>query len=322
VIGMAIYLVCLEFRTPPFNVQFWHPNIQSSAPIVLDGAFSFLERFNGQTDWRMEYLTKQFEKISHSPPSIQTSYLFPSIQEGNSLKFTTPSGACLTFEISGKATLTNISQVESSNVPFFLRLRRQFDFSSVMRLMDTVESIEIKRKKGKIDGISTIDEGRGPYKGISLELQVKACHLLWCAFAESSDKSTLKRYLEFLTINGIGKKRNLGWGDLKNFEVFDLEPSSSGVIPVDRLEYFSGKEQFLIFVDRLEYFSGKEQFLETIRPKELKDIQTMLKSGKRETRTLLGIQIGHGATEPPYWGKGTVVHSAKIKRVEGKSRQK
>lgn len=305
-IGMAIYLVCLEFRTPPFNVQFWHPNIQSSAPIVLDGAFSFLERFDGQTDWRMEYLIKQFEKISHNPPSIQTSYIFPSVQEGNLLKFTTLSGTCLTFEISDKATLRKISQVESGDAPFFLRLRRQFDFNSVIRFMNTVESIEIKKKKGKIDGISAIDEGRGPYKGISLELQVKACHLLWCAFADSNDKNTLKRYLEFLKINGIGKKRNLGWGDLKNFEIFDLETSDSGIV----------------CVDRLEYSCGKEQLLETIRPKELKDIQLMLKNGENETRTLLKIQIGHGATDPPYWGKGTVVHSAKIKRIEGKQRQK
>jgi hypothetical protein len=297
---MTLYLLCLEFRTPPFNVQFCYPNAQISIPIILDGAFSFLDKFSNIEDWRKTYLTDTFKEIRHSTPTIQTSYMFPAIQDNNIVKFITPLNTCLTFRLGKKAALERIFNSEESDegilpTSFYLRLKREFDFTKVINMVDSLHPLTVPRRKGKIAGISKINERKGPHKSISLDLQIKTSNLFWCTFAKADELSVLNTYLQCLQINGIGKKRNMGWGDLKCFEIYELESNASSTVSVDKIEYYE----------------KNEEFMETIRPKQLKYIQNFLND-----YILIKSRLGQGAIYPPYWGNETLIFWAKLKKIE------
>jgi hypothetical protein len=302
---MTMYLLCLEFRTPPFNVQFQYPNSQVSVPIILDGAFSFLDRFMDMGDWREDYLVKVSKPIEHLTPRIQTSYMFPAIQKAQVVEFLTPSDTCLAFEIDGDATLKWISDEDSdidiTLTPFSLRLRRQFDLDKVLGFLDSLESLEIEKKKRNISALRRISERRGPYKSISIDVHVKASHLFWCAFADAEDLNMLEGYLESLKITGIGKKRNMGWGDLKKYEIHKVQQDTS----------------IYISTDKLVYQQNNESFIETIRPKQLKEVQELIRGSEKGSRrdnkyALVKFHIGQGTTTPPYWGKETIAYNAKL----------
>lgn len=302
---MTMYLLCLEFRTPPFNVQFQYPNSQVSVPIILDGAFSFLDRFMNAVDWREEYLVEVSKHIEHLTPRIRTSYMFPAIQKAQVVKFLTPSDTCLAFEIDGDATLRWISDENSDRdvilTPFSLRLRRQFDLDKVLRFLNSLESFEIEKKRKNIPAIRRISERRGPYKSISIDVQVKAGHLFWCAFADAEDLNMLENYLEYLKITGIGKKRNMGWGDLTKYEIHKIKQDTPACISTDKIVYHQ----------------NNESFIETIRPKKLEEIQELTRGSEKGSRknnkyALVKFHIGQGTTTPPYWGKETIAYSAKL----------
>ena len=290
-----IYLVSLEFRTPPFNLQFHHPNAQVSAPLILDGAFSFLGRFIDTDDWREDYLVSAFDQISHDSPRIKSSYMFPAEQNKDLIKIVTPLGTCLTFKIDEKAKFGEVSdKCIIRYVPFSLRLRRGFDLPIMLNLVDSLDLIELKKKKRGIKGISAIEERKGPHKSISIDVKVSTSHLFWCTFIDTENLDTLRKYLEYLKVTGIGKKRNMGWGDLKKFDIYELKSN----------------ENITISVDKIEYNIDNKEFIETIRPKELKDIQKLLE----KKYTLIKSQFGQGSINPPYWGKETVVYWAKLQK--------
>lgn len=291
---MTVYLVCLEFRTPPFTLQFRYPNAQISVPIVLDGAFAFLSRYGRLKDWREKYLMDAFGPIVHEPPNIKTSYILPAVENQHSVKLITPLETCLAFKINGKAVFEEISDESSSGVPFSLRLNRRFALDRALSLETSIDSFRLSRRKGKIVGIGSIEERRGPYKSISLDLKISACNLFWCVFVDTDDLTVLKTYLEYLKISGIGKKRNMGWGDLKEYEIYRIELNDS----------------FHVSVNELIYSKNSEKVMETIRPKELKEIRKLIQDRKW---ALLKILLGHGAVNPPYWGKDTVVYGAKLR---------
>lgn len=294
---MTVYLTCLEFRTPPFALQFRYPNAQTSVPIVLDGAFAFLNKYNRSGDWREEYLTDAFDPIVHEPPDIKTSYILPAIEDRQMLKLITPLETSLVFKINDKAIFEEISSEGPSTVPFSMRLNRRFALDKLLSLETSADNLKLSRKRGKIAGIGSIFESRGPYKSISLDLKINACNLFWCVFVDTEDLDILKGYLEHLRISGIGKKRNMGWGDLKEFKVYEMELNNSIQISVDKLIY--GQD------------NGK--IMEIIRPKELKEIQRLIRDEKCR---LLKVFLGHGAVDPPYWGKDTVVYYAKLRMKE------
>lgn len=258
-----------------------------------------MDRYKDANDWREEYLMGVFDQISHTVPKVRTSYMFPAVLKDQVLRFATPLNTCLVFKIGKKASFQEIFDLEETSnedmefTPFSLRLRRGFDLAKVMNLEYSVKSLGLLRKRGKIAGISSILERKGPHKSISLDLQIQTSHLFWCTFAYVDDLRILEDYLQYLKISGIGKKRSMGWGDLKKFEVYEWESDSS----LD------------IFIDKLVYTQNNEKFIETIRPKELKEIQNMVKNGKR---ILMKSHFGQGATDPPYWGKETVVYCAKL----------
>jgi len=291
---MTVYLVCLEFRTPPFTLQFRYPNAQISVPLVLDGAFAFLNKYSGLDDWREEYLMDAFGPIVHESPDINTSYILPAVENQQMVKFITPLGTCLVFEINDNAVFKEISNDSPTIVPFSLRLNRRFALDKALSLETSADNFKLSRKKGKISGISSIEIGKGPFKSISLDLKINACNLFWCVFVDTDDLDVLKNYLEHLKISGIGKKRNMGWGDLKGFNVYEIESSKS----------------IQISANELRYNQNNEKIMEIIRPKELKEIRRLIQSKKY---SLLKIFLGHGAVDPPYWGKDTVVYCAKLR---------
>lgn len=294
---MTVYLACLEFRTPPFTLQFRYPNAQISVPIVLDGAFSFFDKYGGLDDWREKYLTDAFDPIVHESPGIKTSYMLPAVEDQHTIKFITPLETCLVFKINKNAVFKGISDENPAIVPFSLRLNRRFALNKALLLETSTDNFKLSRDKGKITGISSIDESRGPFKSISLDLKINACNLFWCVFVETDNPDVLKGYLEHFKISGIGKKRNMGWGDLKEFYVYEMELDNS----------------IQISVNELIYNQDNEKIMEIIRPKELSEIRRLIQNKKY---SLLKILLGHGAVDPPYWGKDTVVYCAKLRTMK------
>ena len=290
---MPLYLIGLEFRTPPFHVQFHYPNAQNSVPLLLDGAFLFFDKFGDDIDWRKKYLIENFEDIKNIPPEIRTSYLFPAIQKKNFTKIKIFSDHILTFEIMKMAKLHDISNETVISYPFNIRFNRRFPFDKILLLENSIKSIELLKRNNKIKGISFIDKGKGPFKSISITININESNLYWCFFADTNKIDKLKKYLEYLKITGIGKKRNMGWGDLKNYNIYEVDSTSYNTLSTDQIEFFQNKTNYLIL----------------IRPKEIKYIQDLIKNKYSPVK----VKIGQGSIEPPYWQKKTIIQYAILK---------
>ncbi len=254
----------------------------------------FLDKYGSLDDWREDYLTDVFGPIVHETPDMKTSYILPAVGDQQTIKFITPLETCLVFKINEKAVFEGISDENPAIVPFSLRLNRRFTLNKAFLLETSVDNFKLSRKKGKIAGIGSIDESRGPFKSISLDLKINACNLFWCVFVDTNNLDVLKDYFEHLKISGIGKKRNMGWGDLKEFCIYEMELDDS----------------IQISVNELIYDQDDEKIMEMIRPKELREIRGLIQNKKC---SLLKILLGHGAVNPPYWGKDTVVYCAKLR---------
>ena len=94
---------------------------------------------------------------------------------------------------------------------------------------------------------------------------------------------------------GIGKKRNMGWGDLKSFYIYEVRNNNDINI----------NERMITYRDK------RHEYCELLRPHTTSDIIAVL----RNNYTLLECDLTHGTVNPPYWRKNLVVSRAKFVKV-------
>lgn len=294
------YLVTLKFRTYPLSLSLSSPNELSQELMPLDGALAFAEyykiKLSCESDWRMKYLedtlnSKEVEWRSKT----QSSYLLPAIVNDENLIVTTPMGFKAVFTIGTKAHY-EFSQsqypkrMESSQI--LLRLGRRDDIVKVEILRNSL-GIEFPRKIKALPSSQS-----GPYKAVDYLVKTYTPNLMWVSVVEGISKEKLEELLSILKKFGIGKKRNMGWGDLLDYNIHPLDRDSRNSITS-------------------EYIVHNQKFLETWRPLSPEKIAELIKWPQRTVRngklSLLDSKIGYGAEKPPYWRKYLVVKSALFK---------
>ncbi|WP_148202353.1 hypothetical protein [Thermococcus onnurineus] len=223
---------------------------------------------------------------------IQSSYLLPTIMDGKNLVVTTPMGFKAIFTVGIKAHY-ELSQsqyprrMESSQI--LLRLGRRDDIIKVEILRKSL-GIELTRKIKALPSSQS-----GPYKAVDYLVKIHTPNLMWVSVVEGTSKEKLEELLSILRKFGMGKKRNMGWGDLLDYHIYPLDRNSRSAITS-------------------EYIIHNKKFLETWRPWSPEKIAELVKGSRRMTQyrkfSLLDSKIGYGAEKPPYWRRHLVIKSA------------
>ena len=285
---MTIYLLVLNFRTPPFQTVFSQPNVLKDTLITLDGFFSFAQNYAGE-NWRDKYLIDLTQDIVDKKPNIKTSYLMPSIRKNGKLSVFTPYNTELIFSLKdGVAYLSNVNKAKKIfGGSIRICISKRSTISKVLSIGNTI-GIKISGALGEIE------ERRGAYRDVFYEVRISRTNLLWSAIAKGN-LNEIKKFMKIALKTGIGKKRNMGWGDLKSFCVYDIKNNNEVNI----------NERMIIYRD------GQYEYCELLRPHTTFEVVSILKSNY----TLLECDLTHGEVNPPYWRKNLVVSSAKFVKV-------
>lgn len=293
-----MYLVTLKFRAFPLSLSLSSPNLLSQEFIPFDGPLAFAEyyktKLSTSSDWRIQYLedtltSKELEWNSE----IRSSYLLPAIRENNSLIVTTPMG----FEV--KFSVGNDARYESSERHHLYKAETSQIFLRLGRRDDIIKTALIRKQLGvKLNVKSLPNSQSGPYKAVDYQVKIYATNLLWAAIVDGVSRDDLEELLSILKKLGIGKKRNMGWGDLLEYSVYPLN-STNTLTP--------------------EYIIHSGEYLETWRPLspekivKLKNEQEKKNEQENVIISLLDSKIGYGSENPPYWKRNIVVKSALFK---------
>ncbi|NJE42476.1 hypothetical protein [Thermococcus sp. GR6] len=295
----VIYLVTLKFRVYPLSLSLSNPNELSQEPFTLDGPLAFAEyykkRLSNNADWRIQYLediliTKELEWESN----IRSSYLLPATLQGKKLTITTPMGFEAVFALDTKASYKlsqkqHAKRWESSQI--LLRLGRRDDIIKMESLRNSL-GITLTRKTKLPSSLSQ----SGPYKAIDYTVKLYTPNLMWASVVSGISQKKLEELLSILRKFGIGKKRNMGWGDLLEYRIYPLK-SGTTITP-----------------DYILHVHENSKFLEMWRPVSPEKIAELIKGPQRVTQyrkfSLLDSKIGYGAEKPPYWRRHLVIKSA------------
>jgi len=296
--GAMVYLVALRFRAYPLSFSLSSPNELSQELIPLDGPLAFAEyyktRLPNDPDWRAKYLEdvltiEELKWVS----DIRSSYLLPCTVKEERLTITTPMGFNAIFSVIDDRTHYETSEKqqpkkwESSQI--FLRLGRRDDIIKVEILRNST-GVNLTKKTKRLP----ISQS-GPYKAVDYSLKLYTPNLMWASIVNGTSRRRLDELLHILGKFGIGKKRNMGWGDLLEYQIYELK----------------GKN---ITPDYILHTQGESRFLETWRPISPEKIAKMITKPPKGVRynklSLLDSKIGYGAERPPYWRRNLVVKSA------------
>ncbi len=286
---MTVYLVVLNFRTPPFQTIFSQPNILKDTLITLDRFFSFAQNYT-EGDWRCKYLIDLTRDVVDKIPNIKASYLMPSIRKNKTLLVYTPYNTELIFDLKDSVAYllhinNKVKKILGGSIKICISKR-----STISKVLSIEKSIGIK-----ISGaLGKIEERRGAYRDIFYEVQISRTNLLWSAITKGNIND-IKKFMKIALKTGIGKKRNMGWGDLKNFCVYEIK----------------NRDGIHLNEEKVIYRDKQYEYCEFLRPHATSDVISIL----RNNYTLLECNLTHGDVNPPYWKKRLVISLARFVRV-------
>ncbi len=289
------YLVLLYFRFPPLHLSYSHPNVLVQDYIILDSAFAFAKyyetKLKNEVDWRKKYLedslTKTFDEFMDDLNiSFRTSYLLPAYRIGNKLVVITPFEYRVTFKIN-EDSAEYVKSVEGYTRENHIEiiLSKRDDIIKVFSIYRNLKSVKWRT-------LSDIDPSRRAYKSIQYTVRLKYTNLLWVSIVEGVAIECLNDYLNLLQKFGIGKKRNMGWGDLIRYEILKINNENISTQKV------------------IHKLNGK-RILEIIRPISPYTISDQI---LRQNKSIIPLQIelGFGSDEPPYWQRKIIIKRAKF----------
>jgi hypothetical protein len=273
--------------------------VLESAYIPFDGPLSFaayyLNSLQSATDWRLKYLSDTLiGTVKDMPSGFRASYMLPAQWENTSrVHFWTPYETRVTMQLQGtQASLLQVTSSPISQVSLSIKINKRNDLEKVLSWRELSGNLI----GGRRQPLSGIESGRGPYRNVALDIEIKKSHLLWISIVEANNKTILEDCLRILEQLGIGKKRYAGWGDLHTFSLHNLQDSRQSVPSLDW--------------QKLIYRIGSDTYLETLRPLSTKEVSQIMRSGSGYLP--LDIKFTQGAERPPYWRNETIVEYAKL----------
>ena len=167
--------------------------------------------------------------------------------------------------------------VEFHNI---LPLRKRTNLERLLQLL-TAKQLDVTRR-----GLSQITEARGAYRALDSRIRIEGI-LSTTAFAAIlyvADDKLLYRCLELLKMLGIGKKRDMGYGDLMDYQVLRLARDAEIKLKPTHVEWQEERMRYRI----------------TLRLLPWPTIRSWMAQGWRLVRASAIMS----SYRPPYWLRG------------------
>lgn len=303
----SLYLVVLRFRFPPMNLVQEAPNILTYIPFHADSLLLFADvvKDYGNADWRFDFVKiSYFRKFDREYP--------------RSLKYSKEYGV----------TLSSVGMPVLRRDNGLLELYLPTRYPRILSLIldnDTVSMLELRRSEAllrqeklwirKRDDISKlallntelfemkelrkyINVRSGGYRAIDLLLKIPLEYLSieLAFFVSVSNYKELLNELNILKRSGVGKKRDMGFGDLISWKIYKVKVGNRNLgiwIPMV-LYSIEGNTIRVITLRNLP-----ASILDTLRrPKQ--------KGKNKDSKPLLlpvNMKIVLSRIKPPYWLK-------------------
>jgi len=291
-----LHLIILKFRFPPINVVQEAPNLLTYLPLHVDSMLLFADimRSFGNNDWRFNFVkTAMFHKFDKDRPkslnflrrygTTLSSVLLPIIRmRDNELKlhiFTKPP-RILTVALEKSYTqLKELSRANDLSRQEKLWIRKKDDIVKLALIGG--EYLDLRNL------VSGINSRSGGYRAIDISIKIPVEYLSTelAFFASISDLKALEDELNVLKKSGIGKKRDMGFGDLVAWEIYEF--------------YSSNKEISILYPMIISYKEGNS----TRRIITLRNLPAHVITSLKNVGKLLPLNMKMilSRTRPPYW---------------------
>lgn len=229
-----LYLVVLKFRFPPLNLIQEAPNALTFLPPHSDSILLFADIIRRYTshDWRYDFaeaaLFRKLDKeypdslnLLHELNAPLATVFLPVIRENEKyleILISTKYPYLLKVLVEdSKATLLEISKYDSISRQENLWLRKRDDIAKLGVLNDKYLKL--------IRMIDSINSSRGGYKAIEVSLKIPIEHLStkMVFLASIKNRDILEEELKVLERTGVGKKRDMGFGDLVGWKIYPVD---------------------------------------------------------------------------------------------------
>ena len=293
-----LHLIILKFRFPPINVVQEAPNLLTYLPLHVDSMLLFADivRSFGNNDWRFNFVkTAMFHKFDKDRPKslnflrkydiTRSSVLLPIIRmRDNELKlhiFTKPP-RILTVALEKSYTqLKELSRANDLSRQEKLWIRKRDDIVKLALIGG--EYLDLRNL------VSGINSRSGGYRAIDISIKIPVEYLSTelAFFASISDLKALEDELDVLKKNSIGKKRDMGFGDLVEWKVY---------------EFVSGDGKISILSPMIVFYRENDN---TTRIITLRNLPAhVITSLKNVGEVLpLNMKMVLSSTKSPYWVK-------------------
>lgn len=291
---LSLYLVLLKFRLPPINVVQEAPNILTHIPPHADSLLLFADivKGYGNNDWRYDFVKTTLFRDFHRefPESLHyskeygvslSSVLIPVLRRDKSmleLYLPTRYPRVLSIIIEDDiVTLDRLYKVEGLLRQETLWIRKRDDIAK-LALIGT-DPLNIKGT------ISEISARSGGYKAINLLVKIPIEYLSaeLAFFASVSDYRKLVEELRILKRYGIGKKRDMGFGDLISWKIYKVLSNREVRVLDSTILYHKEQNHFKII---------------TLRNLPATIINTLRQRGQL---LIINMKLILSSIKPPYW---------------------
>jgi len=167
--------------------------------------------------------------------------------------------------------------VEFHNI---LPLRRRTNIERLLQLL-TAKRLDVSKR-----GLSQITEARGAYRALDSRARLEGAlaSTVFVAVLDVADEDLLHRCLNMLKVLGIGKKRDMGYGELMSYRVLEVAEGEGIELRPDYVEWAEGELRHRI----------------TLRLLPWQVVRSWMAEGWRLIRAAT-IVSSH---RPPYWLRG------------------
>ncbi len=251
-----LYLVLLKFRFPPINVVQRAPNEFTCVLPHADSLLLFadvVKRYKN-SDWRYDLvsvaLSHKFDR--EYPESLHqdngkynvslSSVLIPvRRRRNNKLELYLPmrySHVLLVTISKASAILGGLYRIESLLRQESLWIRKRDDIAKL-----AIIATDFLNKKSAVSEISV---GSGGYRAIDLSVKVPIEFLSteYVFFASVRDREKLVEELDMLKKSGVGKKRDMGFGDLISYDIYKVQFSNKIAIESPMILLYKEKDNY------------------------------------------------------------------------------
>ncbi len=300
-----LYLIILRFRFPPMNLIQEAPNILTYIPFHADSLLLFADivKDYGDTDWRFDFVKasyfRKFDKeypgslkVSEEHGVALSSVVLPVLRRTSDaldLYLPTRHPHILVITIRNNVVhLRKLRRTDASLRQERLWIRKRDDISK-LALVDTY-TFELEGLK------SNINTRSGGYRAIDVSLKIPLEYMSTelAFFASVNSYEKLQEELSMLKRSGIGKKRDMGFGDLISWETYRVELDN----------------KCLNIRDPMLLYNMENNIIRLITLRNLSaTIFNMLRKPKQKRRGKgdellflpINIKIVLSRTKPPYW---------------------